>query len=287
MGLRSQRCIENYQITNKNFQKQMKQYFKPILLAVVFLVMQGLAGVVMTGILLFVNPDFKEATLAGSQEAAMEALPVSWLAMATVVAGILTVLVASAMKLISWRAAFRWSGRQTAGAWLPLLAAVVGIFAIDVLEEQLHLPNLLEAQFADMMHSTLGILTICLVAPIVEELCFREAVMGGLLRRGAAPWAAILISALLFGLIHANPVQIVVAGLMGIMLGIIYYKSGSIVLPTVLHILNNSVATFLTVTFGQDASFTEWADSVVLSVLAGLLAAVVSIVLFVRYWRSH
>ena len=77
------------------------------------------------------------------------------------------------------------------------------------------------------------------------------------------------------------------ASFSGIMLGIIYYKSGSIVLPTVLHILNNSVATFLTVTFGQDASFTEWADSVVLSVLAGLLAAVVSIVLFVRYWRSH
>ena len=263
----------------------MKRYFKPILLAVVFLVMQGLAGIVMGGILLCVNPDFKEAALSGSQEGAMGAMPVEWTAAATIMAGILSLIVASSMKLISWPTAFRWDRRKASAVWLPTVAAVLGIFAINVLEEQLQLANWLENEFAGMMHSTVGILTICLVAPVVEELCFREAVMGGLLRNGVKPWIAILVSAVLFGLIHVNPVQIVGAGLMGIILGIIYYKAGNIVLATALHVLNNSVATLMALAFGMDATLTDGIGSAVVVSAAGLLSAACSIALFARYWR--
>ena len=122
-----------------------------------------------------------------------------------------------------------------------------------------------------MMHSPVGILTICLVGPVVEELCFREGVMGGLLRNGVKPWKAILVSAVLFGLIHFNPVQIVGAGLMGIILGIIYYKTGNIILATALHVLNNSVATLMALAFGMDATLTDGIGSAVVVSAAGLL----------------
>lgn len=263
----------------------MKKYIKPFLLAVVYLVMQGIAGIAMSGILLATDSDYAEALASGNQEKAMLAIPASWLATTILASGILTVLVASVMRLINWKTVFRWSREQTSNAWLPLVAAIAGIFAINVFEEQLQLTDILEEQFEGMMHSVIGILAISLFAPIIEELCFREAIMGGLLRKGAKPWVAIAISAIIFGLIHANPVQIVGAGLMGIIFGVIYYKSGNIVLTSILHILNNSFATFIALTYGMDTSMSDLMGCNTVAIISGSLCAVFSIALFYRYWK--
>ena len=57
----------------------MKKYIKPILIAVVYLVSQGFAGGIMSGILLATNPSYAEALTSGNQENAMLAIPASWL----------------------------------------------------------------------------------------------------------------------------------------------------------------------------------------------------------------
>ena len=84
-------------------------------------------------------------------------------------------------------------------------------------------------------------INICVLAPLWEELFFR----GVLLRRFMLKWSpqkSIVISALIFGLIHINPITIGFAFCFGCLLGYVYVKTKSIVVPMVLHSFNNFLA---------------------------------------------
>ena len=79
-----------------------------------------------------------------------------------------------------------------------------------------------------------------IIAPIMEEIVFRGIIMKGLTNKGVHPWKAIMFSALLFGIIHANPWQLVGASITGLVLGYIYWQSGTLLLPILLHAFNNA-----------------------------------------------
>ena len=55
-------------------------------------------------------------------------------------------------------------------------------------------------------------------------------------------WTAITISAVLFALIHMNPVQMPHAFLIGLLLGWMYWRTGSILPGVAYHWANNSIA---------------------------------------------
>ena len=115
------------------------------------------------------------------------------------------------------------------------------MYLLNVVSEAIDLPNLLEDTFLDVSGNVWGILSITLVAPVLEECLFRGAIEGHLLKK-MKPWAAILISALLFGIVHMNPAQVVYASLIGIVLGWLYWRSGSVLPSIVAHVLNNTIA---------------------------------------------
>lgn len=130
---------------------------------------------------------------------------------------------------------------------LPLLrsiclfsAGVIGFLGIQLLTVNVSLPNLNESLFSDMMNSVWGILMICLLAPILEEAIFRGAIQGYLHNSGIAAHYAILVSALFFSLIHLNPVQMATTAIMGLILGYIFWKTRSLILPIAIHVFNNS-----------------------------------------------
>jgi membrane protease YdiL (CAAX protease family) len=87
------------------------------------------------------------------------------------------------------------------------------------------------------------ILLVVFAASISEEVCFRGMLFGGL-RERLPRWAAALISAAVFGALHAFTGISAVPPLIafGVILALLYEKTGSIVPGIVLHILNNSVA---------------------------------------------
>jgi membrane protease YdiL (CAAX protease family) len=87
------------------------------------------------------------------------------------------------------------------------------------------------------------ILLIVIAAPISEEVCFRGMVFGGL-RERLSRLPAALISAVIFGALHAFTGLEAVPPLIvfGFILALLYEKTGSIVPGIVLHMLNNSVA---------------------------------------------
>lgn len=125
---------------------------------------------------------------------------------------------------------------------IALAGCILGTVALNLLSELVALPNILEDQMLQMCREPWGIMAIAIGAPLGEEIMFRWGIMGHMLRRNISVPVSIMTSALLFGLMHFNPAQVFFATAMGIMLGIVYWKSGSIIWPLILHLLNNSVA---------------------------------------------
>ena len=81
-------------------------------------------------------------------------------------------------------------------------------------------------------------LSAVIAAPIVEEVIFRGVVLGSF-RKIFPAWASILISAVIFGVYHMNPVAIVYATVMGIIAGVVYEKKQNLLFPIMLHMANN------------------------------------------------
>lgn len=81
------------------------------------------------------------------------------------------------------------------------------------------------------------IYSICL-APISEELIFRGVTLR-IARRSFPFWAANLIQAVLFGAFHMNMIQGIYAAALGLFLGYVCEKGGSIYLAIVFHFLFN------------------------------------------------
>ena len=86
-----------------------------------------------------------------------------------------------------------------------------------------------------------GELNACIFGPTIEEICFRGIVLGGLLKTRCRPWLAILISTLLFALLHGLGANFVTAILFGILVGWLYWRTGSIIPGIIIHITNNSL----------------------------------------------
>lgn len=89
---------------------------------------------------------------------------------------------------------------------------------------------------------------VAFLVPMAEELTFRGAVLGSLLRK-FRPAAAVIISAVIFGILHGISIHIVYALLCGIVLGWVYFYTESIWASYMLHALFNlmgsALATFL------------------------------------------
>ena len=86
-----------------------------------------------------------------------------------------------------------------------------------------------------------GALYCCVMGPIIEEIGFRGIFLGGLLKTRCRPWIAILISAVVCALFHGFGAQFVTALLFGILVGWLYWRTGSIIPSIIIHIANNSL----------------------------------------------
>lgn len=80
-------------------------------------------------------------------------------------------------------------------------------------------------------------LTVCVLAPIVEELMFRKLMIDRLSVVGEGP--AILFSAVAFGFFHGNIYQIVYATAIGFVYGYVYCKTRKIHYTIILHAIAN------------------------------------------------
>ena len=134
---------------------------------------------------------------------------------------------------------------------LSTLLVFTSMFALNIFVQWFPLENNLTDLFVGLSRNPLGIISLAFLGPLLEEVLFRGAIQGLLMRFFGRPWPAIIVAALVFGVFHMNPVQIVYATLLGIVFGWIYYRTGSLMSVIVGHVLNNSLAVATTLAFSS------------------------------------
>jgi len=159
--------------------------------------------------------------------------------------------------------------------WLPTLGIVIAILLFSLGSGQLFYyalsllnPSLVESllnqktfysgseTFSPVLYNLLMVFTFLVVAPVTEEFLFR----GILLHRWTTKWGitpALIISSILFGLLHANIVGLFVFGLM---MALLYIKTRTLIVPIICHSLNNLAAIGLELA-SRSSSTTETVDT--------------------------
>ena len=103
-------------------------------------------------------------------------------------------------------------------------------------------------------------IALVIAAPILEELIFRGVMLDGLLRI-YSPTKAVIVSSLLFGLIHLNPAQFVGGALVGGFMGWVYVHTRSVLATILIHASFNLTAFaesyFIDVEEAIDMSYAE------------------------------
>ena len=147
-----------------------------------------------------------------------------------------------------------WVVFLTLGTLLP------SIYLDDLLS--MELPSSTDTILRGLMGDRWGYLAVGILAPLVEEVVFRGAILRTLLRMfdHRWHWVAILISALIFGVVHGNLPQFVHATFVGLLIGWMYYRTDSIVPGVVFHWVNNTVIYVIYNLMPQVADSQRYAD---------------------------
>ncbi len=158
--------------------------------------------------------------------------------------------------------------------WLPLLKLIDGLNSMTALKELVQVAPL-----------PLLILVISVGPAIGEELIFRGVIGRGLVARWGV-MGGVLLTSILFGIMHLHPVHALAVIPLGIAMHLAYLWSRSFWLPMLMHFLNNCWATLATqISLGERTSAPalqsgmDWTEC---------LAAVVCVVALGRlFWLSR
>lgn len=86
-------------------------------------------------------------------------------------------------------------------------------------------------------------LRMIFIVPIIEELFFRGLVLKSFLKM-YSPAIAILLSSLLFSVHHFNIDTLIYEIILGILLGVLYYKTNSLIIIILAHVIWNALCLF-------------------------------------------
>ena len=265
----------NFTILNLN------KFSPAIYTLLVFLLAQGLGTCLMFGIGLLISPDLP----------LHEHMPTSLLSLILMTVDILAVV---CCYFLIHNIQFGATSDFSAIRWKPGMSAIAGGFlgalSISILTDSMELPDEVLQTSIAMSHNIWGLLTLVIVGPITEELLFREGIAGEMLRRGTNPWIEIMVSALAFSFMHLNLAQGLYALPLGIIFGIIYYKTGNIVLTSILHVLNNGIVVVQLYIMREDfteLSYSKWFGGDLKAYAAMLVLGALCIVLMGIFWKSY
>jgi len=135
---------------------------------------------------------------------------------------------------------------------------------------------------SDLLES---ILLVGVLAAVGEELFFRGILQRILIGTFGRPWTGIVVTAAIFSAIHGQFLGFIPRMILGIILGALYWYSGSL-LPAILgHFIFNSLQVVLVYTKVMDVSQQSTAGDKYLTI-TGIIALVV-VILLLQYLRKH
>lgn len=138
-------------------------------------------------------------------------------------------------------------------------------------------------QCYNAMDIILFYVTVAVIPALVEEFAFRGFVLNYL--RKYSDSLAILVSGVLFGLLHGNFAQIPFAIPVGLILGFIAVKTNSLLPGIIIHFINNT----LSVTFSLLESNTNLSDTIIniINIIIMLIIAILGIISFVKLNKNY
>ena len=105
-------------------------------------------------------------------------------------------------------------------------------------------------------------LAVVIMAPIGEEIVFRGFLQKFLEQHWKDITRAVLVTSLLFAMIHFNPFWTIQIYMLGIILGFLSWKTQSIIPSIILHSMNNGAAFVLTIFEESDLSIYLYNENV-------------------------
>jgi len=154
-------------------------------------------------------------------------------------------------------------------AQLVSMLITVGMSGIGLKEPEFPLP-----EAAGIPEKIIMLIGISVFPGIVEEVICRGVILQWLRRYGDG--FAILVSSIIFGLIHMNLAQIPFAMMVGIALGYIAVRTESLIIPMIVHAANNAfsllVEWFLPKIVPERDLELYFFCMIIIFILAGLLA---------------
>ncbi|MCK6548457.1 ABC transporter permease subunit [Myxococcota bacterium] len=126
------------------------------------------------------------------------------------------------------------------GAWLGISLPAAWLGALFLPGQREAAEALRAALGLDQLPFVVALAVLAVLPAIAEELVFRGALFG-LLRRSVSPITALVAQALVFGAMHGSVFRVLPTGALGVALGLLVVRTGSIWPAVVAHALTNGI----------------------------------------------
>ena len=223
-----------------------KSIFKTIGACSLFIGTQVVLGFVFLAIQLFMHPElFEEMLTAGTAELLVNKIIIKASIQACITANVI-LAIGILLHNIKKKTIHKYARKLTGKEIIIMSGLASGLWVVFNLLEQF-LPkseaygSTTSAMFDN--YPALFILYASLLAPITEELVCRLLVIESFPREKGK--IAVVISAIMFGLLHGNLQQAIPAIAIGLIIGLIYERSRNILLTIVFHIIFNSLSVII------------------------------------------
>ncbi len=156
-----------------------------------------------------------------------------------------------------------------AGVTVCFSMAQINAFIVDLFGYSDFMSEMMEETIATVApyEIVLNFIVMSVVPAFCEEFLFRGAILSNLRPFGRTN--AVIISAVLFALMHQNAGQLLYTFAAGIVLGLVYEYTGSIWNCTILHLLNNFVSVVQTAILAKHGE-TEYAVTLITVMEVGI-----------------
>lgn len=126
-------------------------------------------------------------------------------------------------------------------SWAFILE-LASILPINILVSSLNLNDYAAEVQSDNALSFIGILSICVITPIAEELVFRGGIEEKLLQWKNNGVMAIILSSLIFAIMHVTPSAIIGVFISALLTGWVYYRTRDVLVCVIMHMTNNIIS---------------------------------------------
>lgn len=186
---------------------------------------------------------------------------------------------------------------------LLMLASMFVVGALGELNQLIPISKSLAASFKKMedeynkqvmalahMNTTVdflySLLILCLLPAIFEEMFFRGAMQPVFIKWTKHVFPGILLTSIIFSLVHASYYGFLPRLFLGLLLGYIYWYGKSIWLNIILHFLNNAFAVTEMFVLNREGKLTAESMNDTFPIYYGLLGLIAVLALFVVYKKE-